>query len=165
MIKNYWLLKSEGDCYSIDDFKKDTEGGKGIPWSGIRSFQARNFMRDRMNVGDLAFFYHSNGTKTEPTGIYGIAKVVGKAHIDATALDPKDEHYDAKAVKYVKEGKDPMWMCVDMTFVKKFARPISLSEIKLDPILKEMEVAKIGQRLSVMPVSEKQWSRVLELVK
>jgi predicted RNA-binding protein with PUA-like domain len=155
---NYWLLKSEGYCYSIDDLKKDGR----TAWTGIRNFQARNFMK-QMNVGDLAFFYHSNGTPAEPTGIYGIAKVVGVAHIDESALDPTDEHYDEKAVKYVKEGKEPLWMCVDVEFSKKLKRPVTLTEIKKDSVLRKMLVAKPGQRLSVLPVNKDEYGRVLEL--
>jgi predicted RNA-binding protein with PUA-like domain len=102
----YWLIKSEGTCYSIDDLKKD----KRTPWSGIRNFQARNHMR-AMEIGDLALFYHSS---SEPTGVFGVAKVVAKAHIDETALDSKDEHYDQKAVEYVKQGKAPLWECVEV---------------------------------------------------
>ncbi|MES2216254.1 MAG: EVE domain-containing protein [Patescibacteria group bacterium] len=145
---NYWLVKSEGDCYSIDDFKKDGR----TAWTGIRNFQARNYMRDGMKVGDLVLFHHSNGTTKNPTGIYGIAKVVSDPHIDKTALDPKDEHFDPKAVKYEREGKEPLWMCVDMEFVKKFERPVTLAEIKKDKTLNKMLVAKRGVRLSVLPV-------------
>ncbi len=159
---NYWLIKSEGDCYSIDDLARDTKKNKdpknpGVPWTGVRNFQARNFMRDGMKKGDLALFYHSS---SKPNGVYGIAKVVSAPHIDETALDPKDEHYDAKAVKYANEGKEPMWMCVDVAFVRKLAEPFSLEEIKFDSELKNMLVAQVGQRLSVMPVSEKHFHKI-----
>ncbi len=146
----YWLVKSEGDCYSIDDLKKD----KRTAWTGIRNFQARNYMRDDMKVDDLVLFYHSSSTSDEkPNGVYGIAKVVANAHEDETALDPNDEHYDPKSIMNQFEKADPTWMCVDLAFVKKFEKPVSLEEIKKDKELKKMEVAKIGQRLSVMPVS------------
>src|SRR5690348_6879098 len=102
---NYWLVKSEGACYSIDDLKRDTERDGAVAWSGVRNFQARNYMRDGMKTGDLVLFYHSSA---KPNGVYGIAKVVSAPHIDKTALDPKDEHYDPKAVKYATEGKEPM---------------------------------------------------------
>ena len=143
----YWLVKSEGDCYSIDDFKKD----KITAWTGVRNFQARNFMRDDMKVGDFVLFYHSS---SEPNGVYGIAKVVSPPHADETAYDVDDEHYDPKSIMDQFEGKEPTWMCVDLAFVKKFAKPVSLEEIKKDKELKKMEVAKVGQRLSVMPVEE-----------
>jgi predicted RNA-binding protein with PUA-like domain len=176
---NYWLIKSEGDCYSIDDFAADCVAAKksgsktgSVPWTGIRNYQARNFMRDGelgpgkgMHIGDLALFYHSNGKPDAPAGVYGIAEVTSKPHEDETAYDKKDMHYDPRAVQYKKEGKEPLWSCVDMTFVEKLTRPISLAEIKLDPSLSGMLVAKTGQRLSVMPVSEKHFKRIVELGK
>ncbi len=153
---NYWLVKSEGSCYSIDDLKKDNK----TPWTGIRNFQARNFMKDGMKIGDLVLYYHS---MSDPTGVYGIARVVSVPHVDETALNPKDEHYDPKAVKYHKEGKEPLWVCVDMEFVKKFPRPVSLDEIKKDKSLAGILVTRKGQRLSVMPVEEKHFRRVEEM--
>jgi predicted RNA-binding protein with PUA-like domain len=145
---NYWLIKSEGSCYSINDLQKD----KKIAWTGIRNYQARNFMRDNMKVGDLALFYHSS---SEPTGVYGIAKVISKSHTDETALDKKDEHYDPKSTK-----ENPIWMCVDMAFVKKFKEPVTLSEIKIDPKLEGIMVAQKGSRLSIQPVSEKHFKYI-----
>ncbi len=153
---NHWLIKSEG--YLIDDLKRD----KKTAWTGVRNYQARNFMRDGMKVGDLAFFYHSS---TKVTGIYGVAKVVSKPHEDETSLDPKSHYFDPRAVKAKKEGKPPMWMCVDFAYVEKFAEPISLREIKSDPILKNMPVARQGMRLSVQPVSDIQFERVMKIAK
>ena len=152
---NYWLVKSEGQCYSINDLKRD----KRTAWEGIRNFQARNFMKDGMEIGDLVLFYHS---MSDPTGIYGIAKVISEPHIDMSALDPKDEHYDAKAAKYEQEGKEPLWSCVDLEFVKKFDRPISLEEIKRNHDLNGILVTRRGQRLSVMPVEEKHFKILLK---
>ncbi len=151
---NYWLIKSEADCYSIDDLKQE----KRTAWSGVRNYQARNFMRDDMCVGDLALFYHSNGIKEHPSGVYGLAKVVSKAHPDLTALDPQDEHYDPKATK-----ENSIWECVDFAFVKKLKRPVSLGEIKIDPHLQGILVAQTGQRLSVMPVAPAHAERILTL--
>lgn len=148
--KRYWLIKSEGDCYSIDNLKKD----KKTPWTGIRNYQARNFMRDQMQVGDLVLFYHS---VSEPTGIYGVAKVSSKPHPDETAFDKKDEHYDPKSKR-----ENPTWMCVDMSFVKKFKEPISLAELKIDPKLEGMVVRQKGSRLSVQPVSEKHFTYIVD---
>ncbi len=159
----YWLVKTEGDCYSIDDFKKD----KKVGWSGIRNYQARNFMRDDMKIGDLVLFYHSS---SNPTGVYGIGKVVSSPKLDPTSLDPKDEHFDPVAVKREKEiveGKrdknDHLWMMVDLQFVRKFKRPMSLEEMKRDPMLSGMLVLKRGMRLSVQPVSEKHFKHVDKL--
>ena len=150
----YWLIKTEAECYSIDDMKRD----KRIPWSGIRNYQARNFMRDEMQVGDLALFYHSNGTDKAPSGIYGIARVATKPHDDATQFDAKDDHYDPKATR-----EKPIWQCVDMAFVEKFKEPITLGEIKRDSKLDGMAVRQTGSRLSVQPVSEKHFKHILAI--
>jgi predicted RNA-binding protein with PUA-like domain len=146
---NYWLIKSEGACYSIEDLEKD----KKTDWFGVRNFQARNFMRDDMKVGDMALFYHSN---SKPSGVYGVARVASPVHPDLTALDKKDEHYDPRSTK-----TKPIWECVDFEFVQKFRDPISLQYIKIDPKLSDMLVAKKGQRLSVMPVSKTHFERVV----
>jgi predicted RNA-binding protein with PUA-like domain len=132
---NYWLIKSEGNCYSIDDLKRD----KKAAWTGIRNYQARNFMRDDMRVGDLVLFYHSLGTPEAPSGIYGVAKVASKAK-------PED---------------DPIWAYVDMAFVSKFKAPVTLGDIKRDRALEGMEVRRPGSRLSVMPVSEKHFKHIV----
>lgn len=142
--KQYWLIKSEASCYSISDLKKDNE----TAWTGIRNYQARNFM-DSMNLGDLCLFYHSNGTDSSPSGVYGIAKVSKKAHADPTQFDPKDEHYDKKATI-----EKPIWRCVDVKFVKELPKPVTLGDIKREDRLAEMEVRRAGSRLSVQPVSE-----------
>ena len=136
------MLKSEAACYSIDDLKRD----KRTAWTGIRNYQARNFMRDDMQIGDLCLFYHSSAT---PSEVSGIAEVVSAPHPDETAFDPKDEHYDPTSSK-----EKPTWMCVDIAFVKKVPRPISLHEIKNDPHLAAMLVSKKGSRLSIQPVSK-----------
>jgi predicted RNA-binding protein with PUA-like domain len=147
----YWLVKSEGDCYSIDDLKTDTNKKGHAQWSGVRNFQARNYLKE-MKKGDMILFYHSNGTPATPNGVYGVAKVVNEFYIDTTALDPKDEHFDPKAVAYKKAGKDPLWIAPDLAFVKKFEKPVTLEEIKQSKGLSGILVAKRGLRLSVMPV-------------
>lgn len=146
----YWLLKSEGDCYSIDDLKRD----KQTAWTGIRNYQARNFMRDTMKKGDLALFYHSS---SKPTGVYGIAKITGTAYADETQFDKKDDHYDPSSKK-----ENPRWVCVDVAFVKKFKEPVSLEEIKHDPYLAGIMVVQQGSRLSIQPVSEKHFKYITE---
>jgi predicted RNA-binding protein with PUA-like domain len=150
---NYWLLKSEGACYSIDDLKKD----KNTAWSGVRNYQARNFMRDHMKVGDLCLFYHSNGTKTSPTGVVGVALVSSKAHPDNTALDPKDEHYDPKSTK-----ENPIWECVDISYVSHLKNIVTLQEIKIDPALMGIMVTEKGSRLSIQPVSKKHFEYIVQ---
>lgn len=144
----YWLVKSEADCYSIDDLKKD----KKTAWTGIRNFQARNFMQKDMSVGDLVLYYHSN---SEPTGIYGIAKVASKPHPDMTQFEKDGEYFEPRATK-----DKPVWYCVDLAFVKKFKSPISLADLKKDEELRGMPVIKRGMRLSVQPVLEKHYSRI-----
>ena len=143
-------MKSEPDVYSIDDLASD---GKTM-WDGVRNYQARNFMRDQMQAGDLVFFYHSNA---EPSGIAGIAKVAGKAYPDPTAFDKKNVHYDPKSKK-----ESPAWYLVDLIFVKKFKRFLSLEELKKMPGLDSMLLLQKGSRLSVQPVSEKHWKIVTQ---
>ncbi len=150
---NYWLMKSEGSCYSIDDLKKDGE----TAWEGVRNFQARNFMEKEMKVGDKVLFYHSS---SEPSGVYGLAKVSSKPHTDMSAQDPKDEHFDPKATK-----NKPVWTCVDIGFVEKFARPVSLDQIKLRPKLAGMAVLRKGSRLSIMPVSEAEYGEIVRIAR
>ncbi len=149
---NYWLVKSEGDCYSIADLKRD----KRTAWTGIRNYQARNFMRDGMKKGDLVLFYHS---QSEPSGIYGLAKVVSEPHPDETAFDKKDEHYDPKSKR-----EAPTWMCVDLQYVKTYKEPLSLADIKRDTKLEGMWVTRKGDRLSVQPVSEKHFKWIEKLL-
>ncbi len=149
----YWLIKSEEGCYSIDDFKKD----KKVSWEEIRNYQARNYMVRDMSVGDLAFFYHSMGN---PTGVAGIAKVSSKPHPDLSQFDKKSEYFDPKS-----KIENPTWQCVDFSFVEKFPRIVSLEEIKKDKNLSGIVVAAKGSRLSIQPVSEKHFKRIVELSK
>ncbi len=150
-MKKYWLFKSEPDCYSIEDFAKD----KKADWTGIRNYQARNLIRDDMNIGDEVLFYHSSAN---PTGVYGLARISTQAHGDTTALDKNSEYYDLKSTK-----ENPIWYGVEIKFVKKLKNPILLNEIKLDLKLKGIMVAAQGSRLSVQPVSENHFKRILEL--
>lgn len=148
----YWLLKSEPEVYSIDDLKKD----KTTKWEGVRNYQARNFMMKDMKKGDLVFFYHSNAT---PSGIIGVMRVASEAaHADSTALNKKSEYFDAKATK-----EKPIWFCIDLEFVEKFNRLISLDDLRSHSELKDMLVIKKGQRLSVQPVSEKEFKYIRNL--
>lgn len=141
----YWLLKSEPTSYSIDDLKRDGT----TSWDGVRNYQARNFMRDDMKVGDLALFYHSN---CKEPGITGIMKVIKTAHPDYTALDPDDHHYDPKSTK-----DNPRWCMVDFKFVKKFKKPMTLTDMKANPALEGMLILRRGNRLSITPVDKKHW--------
>ncbi|MAP12359.1 MAG: EVE domain-containing protein [Gammaproteobacteria bacterium] len=148
-----WLMKSEPDEFGIDDLKacpKKTE-----PWDGVRNYQARNMMRDEMRKGDRIFFYHSNCA--EP-GIVGIAKVAREGYPDPTAFDPEDKHYDPKS-----DPDNPRWFLVDVKYVRKTKRAISLQELKLHPELEELALVRRGNRLSVMPVSDEHWDFILSL--
>ncbi|MDO8608423.1 MAG: EVE domain-containing protein [Phaeospirillum sp.] len=142
MTTQYWLMKSEPTSYSIDDLKRD----KKTFWSGVRNFQARNFMRDQMKTGDLAFFYHSNA---EPSGVAGIMRICKAGYADTTAFDPKDKHFDPKSIP-----TRPQWFMVDVQFVEKLPRFVSLEEIKRNPKLSGIMVAMRGSRLSIQPVSK-----------
>lgn len=144
----YWLMKSEPEAYSIDDLKRDRK----TCWDGVRNYQARNFMRDEMKVGDLVLFYHSNA---DPSGVAGVAKVVRSAYPDRTAFDKNDPHYDPKS-----HADNPTWMMVNLGFVEKFPHVVSLEQLKANPKLTGMLVLQRGQRLSVQPVEPAHFERV-----
>ncbi len=143
-------MKSEPSVFSIDDLKTC----KVTCWDGVRNYQARNFMRDEMKIGDGVLFYHSN---TQPSGIAGLAKVVKESYPDYTAFDPKDVHYDPKS----DPGK-PTWYMVDVKFVRTCKSIIPLDRFKAIPTLKNMALFKYG-RLSVQPVTPQEWKIILSL--
>ena len=147
----YWLMKSEPDTYSIDDLERDGQE----PWDGIRNYQARNMMRDDMKIGDKIFFYHSN---CKEPGIVGVMKVASKPYPDATQFDPDSNYYDAKS-----NPDDPRWCLVDVEFVRKTKRNITLTEMKAHPALDDMILTRRGNRLSVMPVGSDQWDYIMSL--
>lgn len=153
MAKKYWLLKSEPDCYSIEDLEKD---GTTF-WDGVRNYQARNFMRDDMEVGDEVLFYHSNAT---PPGVAGVAKIAARAYADHTQFDKKSDHYDPKS-----DPADPRWLMVDVQFVKKFPEVLPLPALKEESALDGMELLRKGSRLSVQPVSKAHFQHVLKMAK
>jgi predicted RNA-binding protein with PUA-like domain len=148
----YWLMKSEPSAYGIDDLVKD----KTTSWGGVRNYQARNFMRDQMRVGDKVLFYHSN---CEQPGIVGIAEVSSPAHPDATQFDRKSKYFDAKSTQ-----EAPHWLNVDIRFVKK-TRLISLSELRTHKPLRNMRILAKGNRLSITPVDPDEWKYILGLMK
>lgn len=150
---NHWLVKSEPDAFSIDDLYR--RPGRRDHWDGVRNYQARNFMRDGMKKGDLVFFYHSN---CETPGIVGIAKVVREAYPDHTAFDPDDKHYDPKS-----DPESPRWMMVDLQYVRKLKRTVSLQELKENPRLESMPLVRKGNRLSVLPVTAEEWQAILDM--
>lgn len=149
---NHWLMKSEPDTFGIDDLKQ--RGSE--PWSGVRNYQARNFMRDRMEVGDLAFLYHSSCP--EP-GVYGVMKVATPAYPDPTQFDRKSPYYDAASTR-----EEPRWFLVDVKFVRKLERPVLLAELRArEPGLRGLVLLRKGSRLSIQPVSADHWERILAL--
>jgi predicted RNA-binding protein with PUA-like domain len=148
----YWLLKSEPSVFGIDDLAK--RAGKRDSWTGVRNFQARNFLR-AMKRGDLAFFYHSSA---KDTGIAGIVEVVREAYPDPTALEPKNEYFDPKST-----SENPLWYTVDVKLERKLHRLISLSELKEQSALGGMRLLRRGNRLSVMPVEKQHWDAILKL--
>ena len=150
----YWLMKSEPDEYSIDDL---ANAGRDH-WDGIRNYQVRNMMRDDMRVGDLAFFYHSN---SKPPAIVGIMKIVGEGYPDHTAFDPDDKHFDPKS-----DPDNPRWFMVDVEFVEKFERAVSLPELREQGHkFEDLSLLRRGNRLSVMPVTRKHWNAIVKLAK
>jgi len=149
----YWLMKSEPTAFSMDDLARASH--KTSCWDGVRNYQARNMMRDEMKKGDLAFFYYSN---TEQPGIVGIMQVVKEAYPDHTAFDPENHHYDPKS-----QPDNPRWFMVDVQFVKKFKHPILLSDLRENPLLKNMMILRKGNRLSITPVTEKEWEAILSV--
>jgi predicted RNA-binding protein with PUA-like domain len=151
--KQYWLMKSEPDAYSIDDLKRDGQE----PWDGIRNYQARNFLRDVMQIGDRALFYHSNAN---PPGVVGIMECVSGPEPDALAFTPGNPYFDEKS-----DPENPTWIQRQMKFVSKFPRMVTLNELKDDPELEGMFVTRKGQRLSIQPVEKEHYDHVLKLAK
>jgi predicted RNA-binding protein with PUA-like domain len=150
--RRYWLLKSEPSAFSFDDLLAAPD--RTTCWDGVRNHQARNFMRDDMRPGDRAFFYHSGA---EPS-IVGVVEVVRAAYPDHTAFDPADPHFDPKS-----RPEAPTWMMVDVRAVERFERPIALDELRAAEGLEGMELLRRGSRLSVQPVTEAHWERVMAL--
>ncbi|WKZ80518.1 MAG: EVE domain-containing protein [Fimbriimonadaceae bacterium] len=146
-----WLMKSEPDCYGIDDLERE---GVGM-WEGCRNYAVRNFLRDSMAVGDRAFFYHSNAA---PTGIVGWMEVASEAYPDPTQFDPKSEYFDPKATP-----ESPRWYARDMRFRERFRGVVTLAQLKATPGLEDMAVTKKGQMLSITPVTDAEWEIVMGL--
>src|ERR1700682_2246971 len=153
--RHYWLLKSEPSSFSFDDLWNSS--GRTTHWDGVRNFQARNFMRDEMKKGDLAFFYHSGG---DDPGIVGIVEIVREGYPDHTALDAKDPHYDPRS----KNGES-YWSMVDIQAIERLPRHVSLSEMRTRPELEGMALLQKGNRLSVQKVGAAEWNAVLALAK
>ncbi len=147
----YWLMKSEPDVYSIDDLKKN----KTSPWEGVRNYQARNFMRDEMKKGDMVLFYHSN---TKEIGVAGLATVSKESHPDYFAWDKKSKYFDPKSPE-----DNPRWFMVEVKYKKKFKKVVTLAEIKEEKTLKDMRLIQKGNRLSILPVTKKEFDKIVKM--
>jgi predicted RNA-binding protein with PUA-like domain len=150
MPKRYWLMKSEPDTFSIADLERV----KVEPWSGVRSYFARNHMR-AMSVGDDVLFHHSS---VDPPGVAGLAKIVRTGVVDETQFDPDGKYYDPKATR-----EAPVWDCVDVEFVETFPHFVSMDRMRGERALADMMVLKRGMRLSVQPVEDAEYARIVEL--
>lgn len=150
---NYWLMKSEPDVFGIEDLKRRPDQTE--PWDGVRNYQARNMLRDQMQAGDLAFFYHSNCAQP---GIVGIMEIVRAGRPDPTQFDPDSKYYDPAS-----RPDNPRWYLVEVRFQRQLRRTITLDELKTHPELADMPLVRRGNRLSVMPVTPEQWQFILSL--
>jgi predicted RNA-binding protein with PUA-like domain len=149
----YWLFKSEPECFSFAHLCAEPDKTTG--WGGVRNYQARNFLRDQIKVGDGVLFYHSSA---EPPAIAGIAEVVKEGHPDPTAFDPKDDHHDPKS-----DRANPTWYQVSIRAVQPIDPPLGLPLLRTISELSDMVLLRKGSRLSIQPVSESEWKAVLKL--
>jgi len=149
----YWLLKTEPDCFSIQDLAKAPK--RTTCWSGVRNYQARNFMRDGMKLGHHVLLYHSS---CNPPAVVGVAKVCREAYPDDTSWDPDNEHFDPQSSK-----DNPRWFMVDIQLDQVFAEPIPLEQLRKMPQLKQMELLRRGSRLSVQPVRKAEFDAITRL--
>ncbi len=153
MARKFWLMKSEPDEFSIDDLISRENGT--TYWEGIRNYQARNFMRDEMQIGDGALFYHS---RTKPLAVVGTMNIASEPYPDPSQFDPESKYFDPKSSR-----ENPGWMLVDVQFTAKFDPPVTRDRIKETPGLEDMMVIKKGSRLSIQPVTEQEWNIIHEL--
>jgi predicted RNA-binding protein with PUA-like domain len=149
----YWLFKSEPSAFSIDHLNEAAK--RTAPWDGVRNYQARNFLRDDVQVGDLVLFYHS---REEPLGIFGTMRIVRAGYPDFTAFDPKSKYYDAKC-----DPEKPRWYMVDVKLIEKFPEPVTRKMLEADSIASKMFVMKRGMRLSIQPVTPEEFEAVRRL--
>jgi predicted RNA-binding protein with PUA-like domain len=150
----YWLFKSEPSCFGIDDLAKCPR--QISPWDGVRNYQARNMMRDEMQVGDRGFFYHSS---CKATGIVGLVEIVKAAYPDHTQFDPQADHFDPTS-----SPADPRWFMVDVKILEKFDRVLSLQELRENPLLSTLVVLRKGNRLSITPVAADEYQVIMSLL-
>lgn len=150
---NYWLFKSEPSSFSIQDLQRQPQ--QTTYWDGVRNYQARNFIRDAIAVGDEVFFYHSN---SKPKGIVGIMRVISAASPDSTAYNPQDPHYDPQS-----KPEQPQWFGLNVQWVETFAQVLELQQLKQYAALQTMPLLRKGNRLSILPVTPAHWHFILQL--
>lgn len=155
MKNKFWLMKSEPSVFSIDDLEKSKN--QTTYWDGVRNYQARNFLRDEIKIGDKVIFYHSN---SEPPSAVGICEVVKEGYPDFTAFDPENPHYDPKSKK-----EAPTWFMVDIKLVKKFSHPVSIDEMRKNKKLQNMKLLQKGNRLSVIPLTKEEFDEIVKMSK
>jgi len=148
---NYWLMKSEPSEYSIDDLRRQKVG----MWDGVRNYQVRNMFRDEMKKGDSALFYHSS---TDEVGVVGEMTIHSDAYPDPTQFAKQHDHYDA-----LSNNSDPRWLCVDVLFVRKFPKIVTLATMRGDKQLKDVRILEKGSRLSVVPLTRREYERIVSL--
>ena len=153
MAKRYWLMKSEPETFSIDDLARAPK--QTTSWDGVRNYQARNLLRDEIQVGDGVLFYHSSA---DPPGVAGTAEVVRAGYPDASQFDAKSDHHDPAA-----RPDDPRWYVVDIKFASRFEQPVTLPELRQTPALRDMVLLRKGSRLSVQPVTADEWKTIVAL--
>ena len=153
-MPNYWLLKTEPGCFSIEDLQNSPR--QTSMWDGVRNYQARNFIRDAMQIGDPVLFYNS----VTDVGVRGLAEIVSNAYPDPTQWNPEDAHFDPAS-----KADAPRWFVRDVRFVEKFAKLIPLSLLRAQPELQGMELLRKGSRLSVQPVREEEFLFIVDLAK
>jgi predicted RNA-binding protein with PUA-like domain len=154
-MMQYWLFKTEPDAFSVDDLANMPNQTEH--WDGIRNYQARNYLRDQVKLGDQVFIYHSS---CKSVGIVGLAEVVKEAYADHTQFNPESKYYDPKS-----DPDNPRWYMVDIKFKQKFDDLLSLKEIKTMPEIKDVGLVKKGHRLSIMPVPQNEWMTLMERIK
>ncbi|MBX2974775.1 MAG: EVE domain-containing protein [Ignavibacteriaceae bacterium] len=155
MSKKYWLVKSEPEVFSIINLQNQKD--QTTYWDGVRNYQARNYLRDEMKMGDSVLFYHSNA---EPLAIVGVCDVVKEGYPDFTAFDPKNNHFDPKSKK-----ENPAWYMVDLKLNEIFKNPVTLEQIKSNKKLQDMKLIQRGNRLSVMPITKDEFNEIIRMSK
>ncbi|HRI46429.1 MAG TPA: EVE domain-containing protein [Ignavibacteriaceae bacterium] len=155
MSKKYWLVKSEPEVFSIINLQNQKD--QTTYWDGVRNYQARNYLRDEMKIGDSVLFYHSNA---EPLAIVGVCDVVKEGYPDFTAFDPKNNHFDPKSKK-----ENPTWYMVDLKLNEIFKNPVTLEQIKSNKKLQDMKLIQRGNRLSVMPITKDEFNEIIRMSK